>query len=103
MPDCRFGWDAGNGSQWSKMAQPLLQSSVVFRNAVRKCADALRPHNIDLLAEFGKDKGWKHPALAMVGLVAVQVRIALNVQLQLRPNRSFLLLLLVCMHASRCP
>lgn len=56
------------------MAQPLLQSSMVFRDAVRKCADALRPHNVDLMVEFGKDEGWKHPALAMVGLVAVQVR-----------------------------
>jgi hypothetical protein len=57
------------------MAAPLLQSSAVFRHAIRACADALRPHNIDLLAEFGKEEGWKHPALAMVGLVAVQVRL----------------------------
>ena len=30
-------------------------------------------HGLDLLAEFGKEEGWKHPSLAMVGLVAVQV------------------------------
>ena len=64
----------GNGSQWPKMAEPLLHSSRVFRNAIRACADALRPHNIDLLAEFAKEEGWKQPALAMVGLVAVQAR-----------------------------
>ncbi len=55
------------------MAEPLLRSSAVFLHAVRKCADALKPHGVDLMAEFGKEDGWKHPALAMVGLVAVQV------------------------------
>jgi fatty acid synthase len=55
------------------MGEPLLRSSSVFRHAVQACADALRPHGLNLMAEFGKDEGWKHPALAMVGLVAVQV------------------------------
>ena len=55
------------------MAAPLLATSPVFRAAVAACAEALRPHGVDLLAEFGKEEGWKHPALAMVGLVAVQV------------------------------
>ena len=64
---------AGNGSQWSKMAEPLLKTSPVFRRAVNACADALKPHGVNLLAEFGKEEGWKHPALAMVGLVAIQV------------------------------
>ncbi|KAK9904717.1 hypothetical protein WJX75_001194 [Coccomyxa subellipsoidea] len=64
---------SGNGSQWPKMAEPLLRSSAVFLDAVRKCADALKPHGVDLMAEFGKEDGWKHPALAMVGLVAVQI------------------------------
>ncbi len=56
------------------MAEPLLRSSPTFLNAVRKCADALKTHNVDLMAEFAKEDGWKSPALAMVGLVAVQVR-----------------------------
>ncbi len=64
---------AGNGSQWSKMGEPLLHSSPAFRRAVHACAAALKPHGLDLLAEFGKEEGWKHPSLAMVGLVAVQV------------------------------
>ncbi|CAL8464659.1 g4194 [Coccomyxa elongata] len=64
---------SGNGSQWPKMAEPLLLSSPVFLDAVRKCADALRTHNVDLMAEFAKEDGWKSPALAMVGLVAVQI------------------------------
>ena len=55
------------------MAEPLLQTSPVFRRAVNACADALKPHGVNLLAEFGKEEGWKHPALAMVGLVAIQV------------------------------
>ena len=58
------------------MAQPLLETSPVFRRAVNACADALKPHGVNLLAEFGKEEGWKHPALAMVGLVAIQVRCA---------------------------
>ena len=65
---------AGNGSQWSKMGAPLLESSPAFRRAIRACAAALKPHRLDLLAEFGKEEGWRQPALAMVGLVAVQVR-----------------------------
>jgi len=64
---------SGNGSQWSKMAEPLLHTSPVFRRAVHACADALKPHGVNLLAEFGKEEGWKHPSLAMVGLVAIQV------------------------------
>ena len=55
------------------MGEPLLHSSSVFRRAVQTCADVLRPHGLNLMAEFGKEEGWKHPALAMVGLVAVQV------------------------------
>ena len=55
------------------MAEPLLETSPVFRRAVNACADALKPHGVNLLAEFGKEEGWKHPALAMVGLVAIQV------------------------------
>ena len=65
---------AGNGSQWSRMGEPLLESSPVFRQAIHACAAALRPHRLDLLAEFHKAEGWRHPSLAMVGLVAVQVR-----------------------------
>ena len=57
------------------MGEPLLQSSPAFRRAVHACAAALKPHGLDLLAEFGKEEGWKHPSLAMVGLVAVQVHI----------------------------
>lgn len=64
------------------MAEPLLRSSAVFLDAVRKCADALKPHGVDLMAEFGKEDGWKHPALAMVGLVAVQVNLAAESALQ---------------------
>ena len=64
----------GNGSQWSRMGEPLLHSSPAFRRAVHACAAALKPHGLDLLAEFGKEEGWKHPSLAMHGLVAVQVR-----------------------------
>ena len=55
------------------MAEPLLHTSPVFRRAVHACADALKPHGVNLLAEFGKEEGWKHPSLAMVGLVAIQV------------------------------
>jgi hypothetical protein len=62
------------------MGEPLLWSSSVFRRAVQACADALRPHGLDLMAEFGKDEGWNQPALAMVGLVAVQVRRLFNEQ-----------------------
>lgn len=58
------------------MAEPLLETSPVFRRAVNACADALKPHGVNLLAEFGKEEGWKHPALAMVGLVAIQVSCA---------------------------
>ena len=65
---------AGNGSQWSKMGAPLLESSPVFRHAIHACAAALKPHRLDLLAEYAKEEGWRQPALAMVGLVAVQVR-----------------------------
>ena len=57
----------------AKMAEPLLASSRVFGPRSAPGADALRPHNIDLMAEFAKEEGWKQPALAMVGLVAVQV------------------------------
>ena len=56
------------------MGAPLLESSPVFRRAIRACAAALKPHRLDLLAEFAKEEGWRQPALAMVGLVAVQVR-----------------------------
>ena len=56
------------------MGAPLLESSPVFRHAIRACAAALKPHRLDLLAEFAKEEGWRQPALAMVGLVAVQVR-----------------------------
>lgn len=55
------------------MGEPLLRSSPVFARAVYACADALKPHGVNLMAEFGKEEGWKHPSLAMVGLVAVQV------------------------------
>lgn len=65
---------AGNGSQWSGMAQPLLRSSAVFRRAIEACAEAVRPHGPDLLAEFEAEGGWSQPALATVGLVAVQAR-----------------------------
>ena len=54
------------------MGSPLLESSAAFRQAIRACAAALKPHRLDLLAEFGKEEGWRQPALAMVGLVAVQ-------------------------------
>lgn len=69
---------AGNGSQWSKMGEPLLRSCPVFRGAVHACAAALKPYGLDLLAEFCKEGGWKHPALAMTGLVAVQVLLSDN-------------------------
>jgi acyl transferase domain-containing protein len=65
---------AGNGSQWSKMAQPLLRSSAVFRRAIQACAEAVAPHGLNLLAEFEAEGGWSQPAIAMVGLVAVQAR-----------------------------
>ncbi len=55
------------------MAQPLLRSNAVFRRAVEACAEAVRPHGLDLLAEFEAEGGWSQPAMAMVGLVAVQV------------------------------
>ena len=54
------------------MAQPLLRSSAVFRRAIEACAEAVRPVGLDLLAEFEAEGGWSQPALAMVGLVAVQ-------------------------------
>ena len=57
------------------MAQPLLRSSAVFRRAIEACAEAVRPHGLDLLAEFEAEGGWSQPALAMVGLVAVQARV----------------------------
>ena len=56
------------------MAQPLLRSSAAFRCAIEACAEAVRPHGLDLLAEFEAEGGWSQPALAMVGLVAVQAR-----------------------------
>jgi acyl transferase domain-containing protein/acyl carrier protein len=34
----------GQSSQWHRMAVPLLDSSPVFRDCVRDCADALAPH-----------------------------------------------------------
>ena len=66
------------------MAQPLLRSSAVFRRAIEACAEAVRAHGLDLLAEFEAVGGWSQPALATVGLVAVQARqhLALGPSLQ---------------------
>jgi fatty acid synthase len=55
------------------MAVTLLESSSTFRKSVTACAAALRPYNVDLMAEFSAEKGWSKPGLAMVGLVAVQI------------------------------
>ena len=43
------------------MGEPLLQSSPAFRRAVHACAAALKPHGLDLLAEFGKEEGLEAP------------------------------------------
>lgn len=64
---------SGNGSQWSKMGVTLLQSNRVFREAVEECATSVKPHGIDLMAEFTKARGWASPLLGAVGLLAVQI------------------------------
>lgn len=66
-------WVAGNGSQWPRMALPLLESSPTFKRSILQCAAALQPLGIDLMAEFKAEQGWQAPKLAMVGLVAVQI------------------------------
>ena len=54
------------------MAADLLESSTVFRAAIKACAKALKPKGIDLVGEFARPDGWSTPALAMVGLSATQ-------------------------------
>ena len=64
---------SGNGSQWPKMGATLLGSNPTFRAAVVECAAAVRPFELDLLAEFDKERGWGSPLLGAVGLLAVQI------------------------------
>lgn len=64
---------SGNGSQWPKMGLDLIKTNTTFYKALKKCHDTLKPHNIDLLAEFEAVKGFKTPLLNSVGLIAVQI------------------------------
>ena len=64
---------AGNGSQWPRMGQELLDSSAVFRAAIGACARVLDPLGVRLHKEFRAADGWKEPKHAMVGLTALQV------------------------------
>ena len=64
---------SGIGSQWAGMAKDLMVASPTFNAAVKACAAALTPFDVDLLAEFEAEDGWSTPALATAGLVAVQV------------------------------
>ena len=64
---------AGNGSQWPRMGQELLDSSTVFRAAIDACTRVLSPLGVHLHDEFRAADGWRKPKHAMVGLTALQV------------------------------
>lgn len=55
------------------MGLDLIKTNSVFQRAIKKCHDVLKPHDIDLLAEFEASRGFKTPLLNSVGLIAVQI------------------------------
>lgn len=55
------------------MAASLLEENAIFRDSIKACAAVVKGYDIDLLAEFEAERGWKTPLLAAVGLLAVQV------------------------------
>ncbi|WP_434043626.1 MULTISPECIES: type I polyketide synthase [Sorangium] len=58
----------GQGSQWAQMAQPLLETSELFRERIEACAHALAPHvDWSLLAVLRGEEG--APSLERVDVV----------------------------------
>jgi hypothetical protein len=55
------------------MGRELLGASTAFRRAMRECADALAPLELDLLGGFAREGGWDEPVMAAVGLASLQV------------------------------
>ena len=55
------------------MGRELLGASVAFKAGVQKCADALAPLGVDLMAEYAKADGWGSPLIAAIGLTSLQV------------------------------
>lgn len=65
---------SGMGSQWPCMANDLMKLEV-FEKAINKCADALRPHGVDLLNILLKsdDSTFDNVLNSFVSIAAVQV------------------------------
>ncbi|MET9546349.1 type I polyketide synthase [Streptomyces sp. NPDC006627] len=67
----------GQGAQWTGMALGLLESSPVFAEALRECADALAPHaEWRLLDVLGDEEALKRVDVVQPALWAVMVSLA---------------------------
>lgn len=65
---------AGMGSQWASMAKEMMQVDV-FRQAINRCADALRPEGVDLVDILTRSDESKFENIlnSFVSIAAVQV------------------------------
>ncbi|ASW55668.1 type I polyketide synthase [Plantactinospora sp. KBS50] len=70
----------GQGSQWAGMASELLETSPVFRDRLRECAAALRPHTgwdvLDVLAGHPDAPPLERADVVQPALFAVMVSLA---------------------------
>ncbi|MFH8760745.1 type I polyketide synthase, partial [Streptomyces atroolivaceus] len=67
----------GQGSQWTGMALGLMESSPVFAEAMRECADALAPHaDWNLLDVLGDKQALERVDMVQPALWAVMVSLA---------------------------
>ncbi|KAJ8891052.1 hypothetical protein PR048_010561 [Dryococelus australis] len=69
---------SGMGSQWAGMARRLMDLKV-FEKSIRRCAEVLKPLDVDLLHSLtkGDDETFRNVTNAFVGIVSVQVSCSL--------------------------
>ena len=77
---------AGFGSQWPGMAKDMMKIDI-FRNTIRKCAEALKPYGIDLedvvvngTEETFNDLSKTFPAITAVSVALTDVLVAMNIK-----------------------
>lgn len=63
---------SGMGSQWPGMGRALLGIET-FQRSLRRCADALRPHGIDLMSIIANGNGNENVLKDFVSIAAIQV------------------------------
>lgn len=64
----------GMGSQWPGMAKDLMQLDI-FKNSIKRCSDALKPHGINLedLILYSDEKAFDNVLNSFISIAAMQV------------------------------